>query len=135
MLDQRDEIARPVNLSGFDSPPLAASVSPERGNTPRFAAGLFIGTDFEHRPFDLETAVERCVQCVPLGARQGAMKEDELAIPTRGYAAELEEGTHCTHCRALTHQVTSVAAHPLRSTHTFHPSLGGQLPLLGSTLT
>ena len=63
------------------------------------------------------------------------MKEDEIAIPTRGYAAQLEEGTRCTHCRALTHQVTPVAAHPLRSTHTFHTSLGGQLPLLGSTLT
>ena len=31
-----------INLSGFDSSPLAASVSPERGNTPRLATGLFI---------------------------------------------------------------------------------------------
>ena len=84
------------------------------------------------KPFNLETAVERCVECVPLGARQGAMRRRSPLFRQAANAALLDERTRCTHCRALTHQVTPVAAHPLGSTHTFHPSLSGQLPLLGS---
>ena len=51
-------VERSFNLSGFDSPPRAASVSPERGNTPRQAAGLFIKT-FMQTSLELQQILKR----------------------------------------------------------------------------
>ncbi|EGV19166.1 type I restriction endonuclease [Thiocapsa marina] len=83
-------------------------------------------------PFTLNPAVERPLECVPRGVRQGATRRRSGSTPTRCNAAGRRAGRAPGGVAAVTRRVSSRTTTIFKAVKALHEARSGQLPDLGS---